>query len=706
MKKFLSVLLAVLLVVAMMPLSAGAVEILASGDCGNPGLSELTWVLDSEGTLTISGTGDMRYMDNVERLPPWYDLRDSINKVILEEGVTSINFFAFVDCTSLVTVELPNSLTRILNFAFEGCSSLVDITIPNSVTYIGSEALRGTPWVAAQGDFFIWKGTLVSYQGTSPDVVIPNTVTSIGEDAFINCSSIVSVTIPESVTSIGWDAFAGCHNLTSVTILNNETDIEYYAFHFTPWLESQGDFFIFNNTLVLYQGSNTVVTVPDGVIKIGDGAFTQDDYSAKVTSITIPDSVTTIGDYAFNFCDSLTDITIPNSVTSIGNHAFQRCSSLTTVTIPDGVTTIENMTFTGCSSLTSVNIPNSVTSIGAAAFNNCPMLKDITIPDNVTSIGSSAFGGCKSLTSVVIPNGVTNIDYDTFYHCDSLTNVTIPNGITSIGDWAFEYCAALTNITIPSSVTSIGNLAFLGCTKLTNVTIPDSVINIGEASFGYTDVIYSDDVASYTKDTGFTITGYTGTAAEKYAKENNIPFIALDEAPKFTDVKTTDWFYTPVQWAVANGVTSGTSATTFSPSNKCTRAHAVTFLWNAKGQPEPKSTKNPFTDVKEGTWYYKAVLWAVENNITSGTSATTFSPNSTCTRGQTVTFFHNFAEKPSVSGSNPFKDVEAGKWYYQPILWAVENGVTAGLGNGNFGPNNTCTRGQIVTFLYNYLGKS
>ena len=173
----------------------------------------------------------------------------------------------------------------------------------------------------------------------------------------------------------------------------------------------------------------------------------------------------------------------------------------------------------------------------------------------------------------------------------------------------------------------------------------------------------------------------------------------------FIDVKESAWYYTPVQWAVANGVTSGTSDTTFSPGNQCTRAQAVTFLWNAKGQPEPKSTKNPFTDVKSTAWYYKAVLWAVENGITSGTSATTFSPNSTCTRAQIVTFFHNYAGKPAASGKNPFTDVKSTAWYYQPVLWAVSEGVTAGLTPTTFGPTNTCTRGQIVTFLYNYLGK-
>ena len=169
----------------------------------------------------------------------------------------------------------------------------------------------------------------------------------------------------------------------------------------------------------------------------------------------------------------------------------------------------------------------------------------------------------------------------------------------------------------------------------------------------------------------------------------------------FRDVKTGAFYYDAVLWAVnANPqVTSGTSATTFSPSATCTRAQVVTFLWRAKGCPEPKSN-NPFKDVKQGEYYYKAVLWAVENDITAGTSATTFSPNAGCTRAQVVTFLWRTEGQPkATSSANPFKDVTGG-YYYDAVLWAVEKNITAGTSATTFSPNNTCTRGQIVTFLY------
>ena len=173
----------------------------------------------------------------------------------------------------------------------------------------------------------------------------------------------------------------------------------------------------------------------------------------------------------------------------------------------------------------------------------------------------------------------------------------------------------------------------------------------------------------------------------------------------FADVPEGQYYYEPVLWAVNHSpqITNGTSPTTFSPNATCTRAQVVTFLWRAMGQPEPTKTDNPFTDVKEGQYYYKAVLWALEKGITTGTSATTFSPNSGCTRGQVVTFLHRAQGTPTPGSSvKPFTDVKAGQYYYEAVLWAVNHSpqITTGTSATTFSPNATCTRGQIVTFLY------
>ena len=177
-------------------------------------------------------------------------------------------------------------------------------------------------------------------------------------------------------------------------------------------------------------------------------------------------------------------------------------------------------------------------------------------------------------------------------------------------------------------------------------------------------------------------------------------FTAAAAEGTFADVSPDAYYADAVEWAVANGITGGTTATTFSPNNPCTRAHAVTFLWRAAGEPEPETTAMPFTDVAEGAYYYDAVLWAMENGITEGTTETTFSPDAPCTRAQIVTFLWRSEGKPAPQSAMGFTDVAAGAYYFDAVAWAVENGITNGTSAAAFSPYNTCTRAQIVTFIY------
>ena len=169
----------------------------------------------------------------------------------------------------------------------------------------------------------------------------------------------------------------------------------------------------------------------------------------------------------------------------------------------------------------------------------------------------------------------------------------------------------------------------------------------------------------------------------------------------FTDVKQGTFCYDAVLWAVDKGITNGTTTTTFSPKEACNRGQIVVFLWRMAGEPKAVNRNNPFTDVKEGSYCYEAVLWAVENGITNGTTKTTFEPRTTCNRGQIVTFLWRAAGEPkAVNRNNPFTDVKEGSYCYEAVLWAVENGVTKGVTNTTFEPRSNCNRGQAVTFLY------
>lgn len=168
----------------------------------------------------------------------------------------------------------------------------------------------------------------------------------------------------------------------------------------------------------------------------------------------------------------------------------------------------------------------------------------------------------------------------------------------------------------------------------------------------------------------------------------------------FTDVSSNQYYYDSVLWAVSNQITAGVTPTTFGPNQSCTRAQTVTFLWSAAGKPKPKMTKNPFTDVKQSDYFYDAVLWAFENRITQGISSDKFGPSQTCTRAQAVTFLWSAAGRPMVSNESTFNDVNPSAYYYNAVRWANENKITAGVGGGKFGPSQVCTRAQIITFLY------
>ena len=203
----------------------------------------------------------------------------------------------------------------------------------------------------------------------------------------------------------------------------------------------------------------------------------------------------------------------------------------------------------------------------------------------------------------------------------------------------------------------------------------------------------------------FTITAKYGTSSATRQVTGTVA-IKIAQTMNFVDVKTSDYFYDSVKWAVNDNITKGTSATTFSPNNTCTRAEIVTFLWRAAGSPTPTITRNPFTDVKYpvGSDFYNAILWASQNGIAAGTSTTTFAPNDNCTRAQIVTFLWRYAKKPLGYYTNPFTDVNKTEYaaYYDAILWAAGKGIATGNTPKTFNPDGTCTRAEAVTFLYRY----
>ena len=292
------------------------------------------------------------------------------------------------------------------------------------------------------------------------------------------------------------------------------------------------------------------------------------------------------------------------------------------------------------------------------------------------------------------------VEYNFCFETDSVTK--------ALGDAPFTMAAVGnangSNITYSSSDTSIAKVD----PKTGSVTMLKSGTVTITAVASRTDV-YPEAQASYTLSV-------TATNNPSEPTDPNIPSTPgssdgttatekpQTSVPAFTDVKQSSYYYDAVQWAVENGVTDGTSAETFSPERACTRAQAVTFLWRAAGCPAPKRSGNSFADVKSGAYYADAVQWAVENGITDGTGEHTFSPDSTCTRAQIVAFlFRALGEK--TGAAMPFTDVAADAYYAPAVAWAAANGVTGGTTPTAFSPDADCTRAQIVTFLYRCLGK-
>lgn len=418
--------------------AAAESTIVDSGTCGE----NLTWTLDGEGTLTISGTGEMEEFNYYSA--PWSRNRDSIKTVVMENGVTTIGSCAFYDCSSLTSVTIPESVTSVGDFAFEDSSSLT------SVTFAGESQL-----------------------------------TTIGKGAFSSCESLTDITIPRSVKAIGEGAFSGCSSLTDVSItdMNAWCRIDFGNYSATPMRYAQNIRLNGNKiaSVTVPEGVTSLnatfygfkdlirVTLPKSLTDIGEGIFYN---CSSLTNLTIPDGVTAIGDRACSGCTSLASVTIPASVTSIGDWAFEDCSGLTSVTIPEGVTTIGSGAFGSCCNLTAVTLPAGLTKIGNSAFSSCGSLASVDLPKNLTVISSGAFSSC-GLTSVKIPDGVTAIGDRAFYWCRQLTDVSIPDGVATIGAAAFGDCYKLPSVTIPKSVTSIGRGAFSGCDALADVSITD-----------------------------------------------------------------------------------------------------------------------------------------------------------------------------------------------------------------------------------------
>ena len=438
-------------------------------------------------------------------------------------------------------------------------------------------------------------------------------------------------------------------------------------------------------------------SVPDSVTTIGKMAF----HYTKIQNIDLPDNLTEIGNQAFDSCGSLRSIEIPGSVRTVGESAFAYCRKLSEVIIHEGVQSLGDNAFRECDALAAVVMPDTISEVGHSMFYSCDGLVSVEFSDRITDIPTHYFMFCYALQRVILPEDLLTIHSGAFYNATGLKRIVLPEGLKTIADSCFAG-SGLEQIILPASMTDVGILerldrATFWCQSMTRIAVlnPDMQIPSG----------YSLGVPGTT-----TVYCYPESTAHQFAVANGYDFEFITEdnlwtetnpiLNPFKDVEAGQWYTDSVLWAVDNDITTGTAPGAFSPLKDCTRAQVVTFLWRAAGSPAPKSQVMTFTDVHAGSYYHNAVLWAVEQGITTGTGGSKFSPDMNCSRAQVVTFLYRYAQQPAVANqTNPFRDV--GNTYYRlPVLWAVENGITNGTAPGVFSPETICSRAQIVTFLH------
>ena len=328
----------------------------------------------------------------------------------------------------------------------------------------------------------------------------------------------------------------------------------------------------------------------------------------------------------------------------------------------------------------------------------------ISFAENINPITVNAGPGGTASTNVAkAKEGETvtlTVTPDEGYRLEAITGV---KGLTDNGDGTYSFV-------MPEKAVEL-NVTFKNIYNPVTATVETGLG--GTVALSHEKAKQGDTVTVVcTPDEGYRIARIAGVKDLTDNGDGTYTFTMPDEAVElkvlflrhenpFLDVNETQFFYTPVLWAVEENITAGLAADSFGPFAVCNRAQVVTFLWRAAGCPEPSGTENPFTDVAAGSFYEKPVLWAVENGITAGLTADTFGPNAPCNRAQVVTFLYRARNARLPEGvENPFEDVDEKDFYYAPVLWALENGVTAGSDATHFNPNGQCQRAQVVTFLY------
>ena len=664
-------------------------------------------------TLTISGTGAMPDFDFPNgNLAPWWNyealgmltsfgnfkLEGELKKVVIKDGVTNVSTYALFFLPAATQVTLPDSVTSIGRYGIAMCSKLTGLSIPKGVTGIGDFGLAGNGLTA---------------------VTLPDGLQSLGRGAFDSCASLTNTTLPAAITAVPGKCFADCTKLLNVKYAGTVTAIGDLAFESCKAL--------------------TAAPIPETVTEIGASAFTG---CTALTDVTIPAGVSTIPEDCFRGCTALTDINLPGTVTSVGHNAFTGCTALKDVRCYGAAPAVEP----GNSEAHSFE-PATVTihynpamnwtldadgkwqgytvSDKGACLHTDYGTTERTVPATCGKAGrvDTICGNCGEVISTreLPPTGAH--DWGNGVVTTAPTETT-PGART----FTCTVCGDIREETIPA--TGAHDYQF---TKNVAPTCTDGGYDLYTCSgCGATERRNLTDAAGHKWDNGVVTTAptettpgvrtFTCTVCDQTRTEA-IPATGAStctggpSCPSYGlhDVAGPDyWAHKGIDYCVRNRLMSGVGAGTFSPDTACTRAQIVKILYNLSGnQTDYSYYYLPFTDVAPGAWYYNAVAWAYCNDVTSGTSATMFTPNAAITRQQLVTFLYRYTVKyaPEFTGNaapiSAFPDADSvANWAYAAMSWAVGNGLIQGNAHDNgldyLDPNGSATRAQTATIIMRY----
>lgn len=418
------------------------------------------------------------WQNNSEHLSFVLNLAKEVTLTQLEKLLDTAQSIRATSCTALLLNYKNSHFTaeEIDEYETEKFfNEIDDMPVPDSIlmqNYIFSDQKDGT--------FGIARCNCNETNVTIPKFFKKKQVCTIRGEAFRGCTDIQHVFIPEGVTEIGKRAFSGCNNISSITLPQSVVTMGENVFEGCTSLADANGYFIKDNILYAYIGTDAEITLPDNIKEIYNRAFSK----SRVTDVTVPEGIQKIGPFAFSGCNLLRKITLPESLHAIGEHAFSECGNLSEIKLPTDITVLESEIFKGCASLKNVSLPNNLTKIGLGAFKDCKSLFNLIIPNNVNEIGDHAFQNCKLLEDIVIPESVDLKNCDSlFENCSGLKKVTLPDSCKEIGRNWFTDCSCLTEIDIPDNVTRINNGAFSGCSSLETLTLPNGLTQITANAF-------------------------------------------------------------------------------------------------------------------------------------------------------------------------------------------------------------------------------